>query len=73
MTEFDKKLNNKLHHYKAETGKTFYQISKEVGIPANRVYRFTSGERGLNGEDTKKMLGYLGLTVELRPKNYQHD
>lgn len=66
MTEFDKKLNLALHSHKMETGKKVYQIAEEAGINQQSLYSFTAGNSSLNGENTKKLLAYLGLTVELK-------
>lgn len=66
MTEFDVKLNGKLHEYKMKSDKAIYKIANECGIHEKRLYAFTSGKRSLNGEDVGKLLDYLGLTVELK-------
>lgn len=65
MTEFDLKLNGKLHEHKMATGKATYKIADECNIHQKRLYAFTSGQRSLNSEDTKKLMDYLNLNVEL--------
>lgn len=69
LTEFDKKLNSRLHEYRIEEGKPIYKIAEEAGINRDMIYGFTSGRRALNGESTKKLMDYLNLSVELKPKD----
>ena len=68
MTEFDKKLNNELHKYKAETRMSFKDIADNANIVPSRLYRFTSELQALNAEDTHKLMQYLKLTVNLEKK-----
>lgn len=69
MTEFDKKLNVKLHEFRRDTGDPTYKIAKDAGIGKDTLYKFLAGKRSLNGENTKKLMDYLNLTVELKEKN----
>lgn len=68
MTEFDVKLNGKLHEHKMATGKAIYKIAEDCEIHEKRLYAFTSGKRSLNSEDTKKLMDYLNLNVQLIEK-----
>ena len=68
MTEFDYKLNGKLHEYKMRTGFKMHEIADRAGIEKQALYNFSSGNRSLKAEDTAKLMEELNLNVELTEK-----
>ncbi|MDR9419482.1 hypothetical protein [Gracilimonas sp.] len=68
MTEFDEKLRLALHSFKSANKMKFHEIANDCGIKPHSLYAFTSGNSGLNGEDTKVLMDYLNLTVNLEEK-----
>lgn len=66
MTEFDEKLRLELHAHKAKNKKALFKIADETGIARNSLYAFSSGHSSLNGENTRNLMKYLGLKVELK-------
>ena len=68
MTEFDEKLRLKLHSYKAENKKALFKIADDCEISRNSLYAFSAGNSSLNGENTKSLMDYLNLTVNLEEK-----
>jgi len=65
MTEFDKKLNGKLHEFKLENGIKTWQVAENAGIAKQTLYNFQSGANSMNAENTKKLMDYLNLSVNL--------
>lgn len=69
MTEFDQELRLALHRHKAKTKQPIFKIADECNISRNSLYAFSAGNSGLNGENTKSLMDYLNLTVELKQQS----
>ena len=68
MTEFDRQLNIKVHEHKMDSGLSVYEIADKSGIARDTLYKFASGVRSMNAENTKKLMDYLNLTVNLEKR-----
>jgi hypothetical protein len=68
MTEYDNKLNHALHEHKLNNKLKTYEVAQLAGINKQSLYNFQSGATSLSGENTKKLMDYLNLTVELKEK-----
>lgn len=68
MNIFDKKLNGELHKYKAEHGMKVKEIAEDCDIDLHRMYQFTAGNRPLNSDETSRLMEYLNIDLNFRPK-----
>jgi len=68
MTEFDEKLNIAMHKYKMREGKKTKEIADDIGVTPQALYNFQNGRSSLNAENTKKLMDYLNISVDFKPK-----
>jgi len=61
--KFDKKLKDELNKFKENTGRSLRSIAKASSIGYETLYRFAENPGGMNGENTYKLMQYLGIEI----------